>query len=283
MTKATVILPTTGDRAPLLRHSVTSVQRQTVKELELFVIGDGLEEATRSVIRDMAATDPRIHLFDHPKHARRGEVYRHAALAEASGNIVCYLCDRDLWLPDHVATHYAQLREHDFSTTMHYYVSPEHQLYRMGSPEPWYGRVGEHSPARARSDAYQLTSVAHTLAAYRRLPHGWRTTPEGIYTDRYMWAQFMAVPDLRIYHGYRPTFLYFKRGNYPGWPVAKREPELRHWTEVLLEEKSSKELFAAADAEFLNAAAADRRAVELLRFTWLRRSLRRGLRRFGRR
>jgi hypothetical protein len=39
---------------------------------------------------------------------------------------------------------------------------------------------------------FGLTFGAHTLAAYRRLPHGWRTTPPGIATDLYMWQQFLA-------------------------------------------------------------------------------------------
>ena len=51
---------------------------------------------------ELTAADPRVRWFDNPKGPRHGELHRHAALQEARGEIVCYLCDDDLWLPDHV-------------------------------------------------------------------------------------------------------------------------------------------------------------------------------------
>ena len=54
-----------------------------------------------------------------------------------------------------------------------------------------------------------LTCCAHTLAFYRRLPHGWRTTPAGSPTDRYMCQQMLALADCRVVSGRRPTVLTF--------------------------------------------------------------------------
>src|SRR5215210_672377 len=50
-----------------------------------------------------------------------------------------------------------------------------------------------------------LSSGAHTTEMYRRLPHGWRTTPAGIPTDLYMWQQFLSNPRCRATGGTRPT------------------------------------------------------------------------------
>lgn len=231
--KATIVLPTTGDRAPLLPFSIASIQRQTITDLEIFVIGDGLDEATRETILQLQAKDSRIRLFDHPKHPRRGEVYRHAALAEACGEIVCYLCDRDLMLPRHVETLYGYLQGYDLVSSPHYRISREQKVSIGGGITAWYGAADSEAPAQARRGGHQLSSVGHTLAAYHELPEGWRTTPEGQFTDQYMWQQFLAQPNLKVYHAPHPCFLYFKRGDFPGWPVSKREPELRQWTEVL--------------------------------------------------
>jgi hypothetical protein len=86
---------------------------------------------------------------------------------------------------------------------------------------------------KVRLGAHKLSSVGHTLAAYRALPEGWRTTPNDQATDRYMWRQFLSNPELRVFHDPYPTFLYFKRGNHPGWPTIKRLEELKEWSAVM--------------------------------------------------
>ena len=128
-TFATVVIPITGDRGALLRYSLESVLHQTVREVEVFIIGDGVAEPTRRIIRNYEADDSRIRLFDHPKHPRRGEVYRHQALsAEAKGEIVCYLCDRDYMLPDHVATMLRCLENADFCHTLRFVIRPDDSI-----------------------------------------------------------------------------------------------------------------------------------------------------------
>ena len=134
--KATVLVPTSIDRGPLLPLSIGSIQRQTLREIEIFIIGDGVEEITRQHISDLIAQDPRIRFFDHPKHRRRGEPYRHAALQEARGEIVCYMCDRDLMLPDHVETMHRLLQGADFATSLLYHVHPR----RDGGPHQGLSR-----------------------------------------------------------------------------------------------------------------------------------------------
>ena len=96
--RATVVIPT-FDHGPLLGLAVDSALRQSVP-VEVFIVGDGVPEAHKAFIRDLTAGDARVRFFDHPKSPGRGEAYRHAALAQARGEIVCYLCDRDLWLAD---------------------------------------------------------------------------------------------------------------------------------------------------------------------------------------
>ena len=64
----------------------------------------------------------------------------------------------------------------------------------------------------SRVGSIGLTGVAHTMDAYRRLPHGWRTTPEGMPTDRWMWLQsHWAAFRSALCAGERLTYL-----NVPG-------------------------------------------------------------------
>ena len=228
---ATVVLPITGDRGALLRYSLRSILEQTIRELEVFIIGDGVAEATRRVIAGYAAEDQRVRFFDHPKHERRGEEYRHSALTqEARGDIVCYLCDRDYMLRDHVKIMLRVLEKADFCHTLRFAISPEDSV-RLMRPLDLSQSADRVAAIRAFSafDGLPLSVVGHTLAMYKALPFGWRTTPKWEYTDHFMWTQFLRQPGCRAVSCHKPTILYFPRGEHPGWPVEKRLAELERW------------------------------------------------------
>lgn len=232
--KATVLIPTIRDRGPLLPYSVGSVLAQTVPDIEVFIMGDGVDDETRRAIRDLMQRDSRIKFFDNPKHERRGEPHRHAALAQARGEIVCYLCDRDLMLPNHVETMGRLLTHADFCHTLISRVMPNGSL--RFDTEIDIGWPADRRWILSRScveNSIPLSFAGHTLKMYRRLPHGWRTTPEGRYTDVYMWEQFLARPECRTVSGTAPTILYFPRPKTNDWTVAKKLHELRRWSELV--------------------------------------------------
>lgn len=220
--KATVLLPTTSDRGPLLEYSAGSVLRQDVRDIELFIIGDGVNDVTRKAAYELTRRDKRIRFFDFPKHARRGETYRDEILkTEATGEIVCYMCDRDLVFSNHVAEVYEALRANDIVITYCYLMGRDDAV--SFAPIGTWGEKGDKPGLR------RLTCIAHTLDAYKSLPHGWRTTPEGLFTDIYMWQQFLEQPGVKASTVPIPTVLYFKRGSHPGWPTEERCRELSAW------------------------------------------------------
>jgi hypothetical protein len=75
-----------------------------------------------------------------------------------------------------------------------------------------------------------LSCAAHTLDMYRKLPHGWRTTPAGTPTDLYMWQQFLAEPDCRARSAARPTVLCFPASTRKAMTAAERAEELAEWS-----------------------------------------------------
>ena len=237
---ATVIVPTTGDRGPLLPLTVGSVLGQSVEALEVFVIGDGVGADTRDAVADLVARDERVRFFDHPKDRRRAERQRHAALAEARGRIVCYLTDRDLMLPHHVEVLCGLLEDADLAHTLRFGIAPDGAF--------GFRHTIDLTDPAARADApnvkrlIPLSFVGHTLDVYRRLPHGWRTTPLGVATDRFMWLQFLAQAECRVATSEEPTVLYFKRGDHPGWSVERRRAELLEWTERMAKPGAGEEL-----------------------------------------
>ena len=226
---ATVVVPTTGDRGPLLAHSIGSVLQQTVSNLEVFVIGDGITRETRDHVVALAARDPRVRLFEFDKHGSRGEPNRHRVLTDhARGRIVAYLCDRDLWLPDHIEQLGRALTNADFAHTLRFRVGEDDriELTHVADLRTPAGR----RPDRLGPGLVPLSFAGHTLEAYRRLPWGWRTTPPGRSTDRHMWEQFLAEPWVRVAASPVPTVLTFRRGSHPGWSTPRRLEILEAWT-----------------------------------------------------
>lgn len=226
MVDASILIPTYR-HVPLLPYAIESALDQDGATVEVLVVGDGVEDATREVVTRFA-DDPRVRFFDFPKGPRRGEAHRHQVLQEARGRIVSYLSDDDLLLRDHVAVMRGLLEHADFAHSATAWLEPDGTL----SHHPW--DVSQRAFAevmRSGPNAIGLTATSHTLDAYRRLPYGWRTTPEGMPTDRYMWLQWLDQPWFRGVGSRSLTHLQFPD---PRWQVlseTERAAVLAEWLE----------------------------------------------------
>ena len=225
MSVATVVIPT-FDHGPTLHHSVGSALDQTVQDIEVFIIGDGVPDVTREIVAVLIKKDKRVRFFDNPKGPRHGEIYRHQALAEARGQIVCYLSDDDLWLPDHVETMRNLLDEVDYANALMLHLDA---AGRLGVAPLDLSYPGERELVVMGRKGTSLSSMTHTLEMYRRLPYGWRTTPDGIYSDYYMQQQFLGEVSCRAASSMRPTMLKFKSPDRAGWTLGQRVIELQEW------------------------------------------------------
>jgi len=214
---ATILIPTHRHVA-FLPYSIESALDQEGASIELFIVGDGVEDATREIVFRYA-DDERVRFFDFPKGPRLGEAYRHGVLQEASGRMVAYLCDDDLLLRDYVVDMLGLLEDADFAHPLSARFHPDGRLDYF----PWsYARPEFRDVARGRKGSVGLTGTAHTLDAYRRLPYGWRTTPEGMPTDHWMWLQFLELRGLRVASGGRLTYLNFPQPVWGDVPDAER-------------------------------------------------------------
>lgn len=238
----TVLIPTHDHGATLL-YSVGSIQAQTVQDFEIFIVGDGVSDRTRDLIVAMCMQDCRIRFFDNPKGPRHGEAHRHCALQEARGQLVSYQADDDLWLPDHLEKMTDLLAQNDLVHTLQLVVDPSGVV----SPLPFHlAGSGQLVAMRQNVAGFGLASAGHTLAAYHRLPHGWRAAPPNVATDLYMWLQFLDQPWCRAASSLRPTVVHFssrlRRSATPGERLA----ELACWAARLSKPECRQEIVLSA-------------------------------------
>jgi len=225
VTDATILIPTFR-HAALLPYALRSALDQDGADIEVFVVGDGVEDDTRAALEPYLA-DPRVRFFDLPKGARHGEAHRHEALQQASGRIVTYLSDDDLLLRDHVEQMLRLLEDADFAHSAPFVVARDGSLLFHPIDVAWPDF--QALLLRGSWNAIVLTGAAHTLEAYRRLPHGWRPAPPDVWTDLYMWRQFLALRGFSGRTGTRITHLHFPDQYRRDLSVAERIVEIESW------------------------------------------------------
>ena len=105
MAQVSVIIPTFNRRF-LLEETLASVLRQTDQDFEIVVVNDGSDDETDRFL-DSCASPVRAIRIDH----RGVGAARNAGLAEATGNLIAFLDDDDMWHPEFLARMTAALEE----------------------------------------------------------------------------------------------------------------------------------------------------------------------------
>ncbi len=223
MAAVTVIVPT-FDHADTLYESVGSVCRQTFRDLEIVLVVDGGLKAAVDIAKDLCAADPRVRYEAFPKSPRTGEPHRDGVIRACSSEYIFYQSDDDLWLPHHVETLVQALQHADFVHSIHVASDVDGTLTALlgtlRSPE--MRAMLRHR----RSNLFGLPFAAHSRAAYLSLSKGWETTPEGCWTDLWMWSRWMELAPDRLATVLTPTALHFPSPRRGRWPVSRRVAEL---------------------------------------------------------
>jgi GalNAc5-diNAcBac-PP-undecaprenol beta-1,3-glucosyltransferase len=224
--EATVIVPT-HEHGPTLRHAVGSALRQTISDIEVIVVGDGVTDRTREVIEELLKQDERVRFLDRPKAPGHGFVHRHEAVEGAASGRILYLSDDDLWFPEHAAVLSELLVDADFAAGLGISIGPGGP--RLKHPTdlslPHYQDL-----VRSRASVFQLSAVGHTQQSYRRLPHGWLV--EGAPDYKGFWAQFFDAP-WRTASAGLPTVLQFASPARAGMSLDERAAEMGSWEGAL--------------------------------------------------
>jgi GalNAc5-diNAcBac-PP-undecaprenol beta-1,3-glucosyltransferase len=273
MPSVTVVCPT-FDHGPTLQYSLASALDQTVEDIELFVVGDGVPDVTREIVGELAHGDERVRFFANPKGERRGERHRHLAIAEARGRLVLYLSDDDLWLPHHVETLVAALGEADWAHTISAWLLPDGQMgvNIVDLADTFYRDwmfSDDHPPSPG------LSQSGHTRTLYDALPAGWNPAPLALPTDVHMWRQILAIDWVRPRSVPAFTAISFPSPPRAGWSAEQRADELGRWAARLAQPDGRRALEAQVLATFAQRAAWEEKHAALKREA-LEAELRRG-------
>ena len=102
----TVVVPCYNAEATIAA-TLTSVQAQTLPDLEVLVIDDGSRDRSREIVRWLGENDGRIRLIEQENSGP--SVARNRGVDLASGAYIAFLDADDLWLPQHLELNVAAL------------------------------------------------------------------------------------------------------------------------------------------------------------------------------
>ena len=228
MTRASVLIPA-HDKPTTLPLTVDTVLRQSVTDLEVIVIGDGVTDAVRDAVSGLVDADERVRFLDFPKGPHHGERYRHDAVRAAHSDAIFYVCDDDLLLPDHVADLLALLEDHNLVQSFNGYCRPDGSIgfYPGDLSHP---RTTERV-LRSRYNVVSITGTAHRRDFYDLVDDPWDTTPAGEWPDHHQWRKLIGHPEFRGATSERMTALQFPTSGdgRDTWSAEERERELRTW------------------------------------------------------
>jgi glycosyltransferase involved in cell wall biosynthesis len=245
--RASVLIPT-HDHATTLPLTVASVLRQTVPDLEVLVVGDGVTAENRAAIQELVRTDRRVRFLDFPKGPHHGEIHRHEAVVAARSDAILYLCDDDLLLPEHVSDLLALLEGADFVQSRNGYVTAEGTVQLHATDLSDRHCVDWHLKEPRRNQT-SITGSGHSRSYYLELGEFWETTPPGEWPDHHQWKKFFRRPDFRGATSHRMTALQFPSHleGRESWTPHERHDELARWAALVAEPGAQARIDALVD------------------------------------
>jgi glycosyltransferase involved in cell wall biosynthesis len=227
---ASIIVPT-HDRASTLATAIASAQQQTVRDIEIVIVGDGVTPEVRAIAGALAANDDRVIFRDWPKAPARGGSLRDRAVRDARAERIFYSDDDDFLLPNHVECLGPVLDECDCadSPAASVTLSGEIQVALTNH------RRGPIREALARGGVRVLfdTHFAHRKATYEKIGPLWTDIDHRIAANFLQgfagaqWVTWRTAPRITAlsFHGTARRYM----------SAADRTAEHKQWAKALRE------------------------------------------------
>ncbi len=119
MPLVSIIMPSYNSSA-YIEEAIKSVQKQSYKHWELWVIDDFSEDHTKERVENLMILDQRIKLLLNKENLGAG-ASRNKGIEAANGSYITFLDADDLWLPKKLQTQLDFMRMHDLAMTFSSY------------------------------------------------------------------------------------------------------------------------------------------------------------------
>jgi len=142
----TVIIPTYNSSGTL-RLTLETVLRQTFKDFEVWIVGDGCSDNSEQAV--VSFGDDRFHWLNLPENSGTPSKPRNEGLKNAKGQFIAYLGHDDLWFPWHLEglAKHIQQKDCDFVYSLGAIIGPEGVVSFFSLPESLETQHGGLSPS----------------------------------------------------------------------------------------------------------------------------------------
>jgi glycosyltransferase involved in cell wall biosynthesis len=213
MTAKVTIVIATYHRPDALAAAISSVILQTEQNWKLLVIGDHCTDRTESVVHSFA--DPRIHFINLPARCMEQALPNSVGMMLADTPYIALLNHDDMWLPDHLATGLATLKQSQVEWYIgHTAIARHYEDAPHGKYRPFF--TEENPPQRKLSQAFFASHVLFEPASAwifrRELIHKvglWRATLSIYRTPIQDWVMRAWRKRTRVHIGTLTTALKF--------------------------------------------------------------------------
>jgi glycosyltransferase involved in cell wall biosynthesis len=192
-----VIIPTHSAH-DTLGFAVLSAINQSHPPHRVTIIGDGVTDEVRDLGRTLSREFTQVEFLDNPKLRNRGERYRDTVIRSSDADFISYLCDDDLYMPNHLEVMSKDLQDFDFVHPRPTFVNPDGTFYFMPSGIE-LPKIKSWHRLDPPQNTISLTGASHTREAYLSLEKGWDAGPPEFWTDLYMWVKFFSNPNVRTF------------------------------------------------------------------------------------
>jgi glycosyltransferase involved in cell wall biosynthesis len=230
--KAHVIIPTHSAH-DTLALTVLSAINQTLAPHRITIIGDGATPEVKEIAAELSRNHAVIEFLDKPKLKNRGEKYRDEVIKSSDADFISYLCDDDIYMPNHLEAMAKHLEEFDFVHPRPTFVNPDGTFFFLPSGIESQ-RIRDWHTLEPPRNTISLTGASHSIKSYLSLDVGWDAGPPEIWTDLFMWAKFFANPDVTTFTSPFTTTIKLMHTNEQR-DLLSRTDLVQHWYNVTRE------------------------------------------------
>jgi glycosyltransferase involved in cell wall biosynthesis len=186
-----IILPT-FNWPTALRYAIQTVLWQTFTDFELLVIGDCCTDNTAEVVYGF--NDPRLHWHNLLRNSGNQAGPNNAGLELAGGDLIAYMHQDDLWMPNHLAVLVQAMQTHKVSLaqTLVLEIGPKPEQLRRVVGLPNSGRFGPDKVHIFTPAVMHRRGIARQVGGWRDWTTLYQPPPQDL------WDRILALDPLLL-------------------------------------------------------------------------------------